>query len=66
MSKQLEEGQVVEVNIDPTGIDFAPKDAKVAALLSVQFTAHWMDGTDTMSFLFYNDEGSTWRRKRNG
>jgi hypothetical protein len=60
MSKP-EEGQVVEINADPTGIAFVPIKAKVAAVLSVQFTAHYMDGTDTLTYQFYNDEGGTWR-----
>ena len=58
---KLEEGQMVEVNADPEGIEFVPVKAKVQAALSVQFTCLLMDGTDTMSFLFYNDEGATWR-----
>lgn len=61
MSKP-EERQVIEVNLDPYGVEFAPKKAKVIDLLSVQFTALWLDGTHTLSYLFYADEGATWRK----
>ncbi len=54
-------GKKVEVNLDPYGIEFAPKVAEVVDLLSVQFTCKWTDGTDTLSFCFYADEGTTWR-----
>ena len=60
------EGEIIEINLDPTGVEFQPVRAKVAALLSVQFTALWLDGTDTMSFLFYAEAGSTWRKVKNG
>ena len=40
-----------------------PKSATVIDLLSVQFTAEWDDGTYTLSYLFYSDEGITWRDK---
>lgn len=61
MSKPVE-GQVIEVNLAVGEKDFAPKEAKVIDLLSVQFTALWMDGTNTLSYLFYMDEGMTWRK----
>lgn len=56
-----DEGSLIEVNLDPYGIEFAPKRAKVIDQLSVQFTAEWQDGTRTLSYLFYNDVGATWR-----
>ena len=56
------EGEIIEVNLDPTGVEFQPVRAKVEALLAVQFTALWMDGTNTLSFLFYAEAGSTWRK----
>ena len=61
MSKP-EVGQIVEINLDPYGIEFAPVKAKVIDLLSVQFTAEWQNGTHTLSYLFYADEGATWRK----
>ena len=61
MSKPVE-GQIIEINGDMYGIEFVPVKAQVMALLNVQFTARYMDGTDTATFRFYNDEGSTWRK----
>jgi len=61
MSKPVE-GQIIEINGDMYGIEFVPVKAQVMALLNVQFTARYMDGTDTSTFRFYNDEGSTWRK----
>lgn len=40
-----------------------PKQAEVVDLLSVQFTARWTDGTDTLSYLFYSDKGETWENE---
>lgn len=48
------EGKVVLLEYDP------PKPAVVQDLLSVQFTATYDDGTDTLTYLFYADEGDTW------
>ncbi len=53
---KLEEGDVVYL------LEYTPpKRAQVMALLSVQFTALWLDASDTMSFLFYRDYNDTWR-----
>ena len=56
------EGEIIEVNVDPTGVEFQPKKAKVIDLLSVQFTAEWQDGTHTLTYQFYQEAGATWRK----
>ena len=55
------EGDIVEVNLDDTGFEFIPMRAQVMALLDTQFTARYMDGTDTTTFRFYRDGGHSWR-----
>ena len=42
------------------GEECDPVVAHVESLLSVQFTARYDDGTDTLTFRFYSDEGDTW------
>jgi len=56
-----EVGEIIEINMDPTGIDFIPRRAKVLDLLSAQFTAEFPD-THALSFRFYADEGDQWRK----
>ena len=42
-------------------LDFdPPKKAEVEDLLATQFTARYLDGTDTLTFRFYVDKGATW------
>ena len=60
MSRPVE-GQSIIINGDPYGIEFVPIKAQVMALLNVQFTARYMDGSDTTTYRFYRDEGDTWR-----
>ena len=57
------EGDKVLINANAYGADPAfTIEATVVDNLSVQFTARWeMNGA--LSFLFYNDEGSTWIKK---
>ena len=61
-NKELREGDEVLVNASPYDVDrnFVIK-ATVEELLSVQFTARW-ESNGALSFLFYNDEGDTWKR----
>lgn len=61
MSK-LKEGEIIVINGDVYGGEFVPIKAQVLALLNVQFTAKYMDGTDTTTYRFYKDEDVTWRR----
>jgi hypothetical protein len=37
-----------------------PKEAEVEDLLSVQFTAIYLDGTDTLTYRLYADHDITW------
>lgn len=54
-------GKYVWINSDPYGIEPQWKiKARVLDELSVQFTAEWVD-TGTLSYLFYNDEGESWK-----
>jgi len=62
MMSKPKENETIEINGDVMGAEFLPIKAKVRALLNVQFTAAYMDGTDTTTYRFYADEGTTWRK----
>jgi hypothetical protein len=54
-------GTRVLINSATEGLDVSwTISATVEDKLAVQFTARW-DDTGALSFLFYNDEGDTWR-----
>lgn len=54
---KIREGSIVRLtDFDP------PKPAQVMEMLSVQFTAQYMDGTNTITYRFYKDEGDTWEK----
>lgn len=55
MSKPRQGAIVRLLDYDP------PKVAQVMELLSVQFTAQLMDGTNTLTYRFYAHENDTWR-----
>jgi hypothetical protein len=61
MKSKPEKGDIVEINMDPTGLEFVPMRAKVIDLLAVQFTAEY-PLTNALTFQFYRDEGSEWRK----
>ena len=61
-NNDLREGEKVLINSSPYDIAHTwTIEAKVESLLSVQFTARW-ESNGALSFLFYNDEGDTWKR----
>lgn len=54
-------GTMVLLNNDPYGVSNEfDLPARVVDTLSVQFSAMYQDGTSTMTYLFYKDEGATW------
>ncbi len=62
-------GKEVWINSDPYGVEAVwDIKAEVEDVLSAQFTArvkgiksNQVSNTETMSFLFFNDEGATWK-----
>ncbi len=59
MSK-LNEGQLIQLQIEDTEGNLHWIDCRVVDLLSSQFTA--VDIEDNILFRFYADEGETWRK----
>lgn len=62
----IKPGQVIEINHRPvfgTTEGFTPTEAEVVDLLSIQFTARLLDGTNGLTYRFYHDYGDSWRLK---
>ena len=64
MRRSISTGDLIELNADPSGVEFQPIEARVIDLLSVQFTAAYTEGDkERVTFKFYADEGAEWRKK---